>query len=207
MPIDLTTVPDDERPRTRHSRRTRRHRRHRAQMGKAIAGGVLAFAVLGLSIFLLNNKPTLPPPVVSNGPNIGTRMGHSTVDGDPLPAQPQNKAMTVISAPAVSSGELNADQARARITAVRRVIGADGGNDLEVSYEFLPLARAPREYVFAVRSPKHTARALFLDTSARSDVVRLGNTLKRIGSIGPIDVWIETVAPANERVSNVMTIP
>jgi hypothetical protein len=202
VPIDLTTVPEgSQSPR----RRRRRHHRSRKHFLIAIVGGISALAVFGIVFYIVNHSNvSMPAPA---GFATGTRMDTSTVQNRDLTLKSATEPAKIVSAPPVSSGELSPDQLRAKITGVRRVIGADGVSELEVSYEFLPLAKPPRHYTMAVRTASNLGRITFPDNAPPTNVVRLVSTLERLGSRGPIDVWIETLLPANERVSNIMTIP
>ncbi|CAN5601293.1 hypothetical protein BH11PLA2_BH11PLA2_20590 [soil metagenome] len=197
LPIDLTTVPEGGGSQQRRRRRRHKQKKH---VGLAIAGGIFVLALFGGGFYLVNHTGVL------NNIGPGTNSPSNVVPGDPVSVEKISKPSTVISAPAVSSGELPAELAKARIVGVRRVIGADGTTDLQVEYAFLEKAKAPREFVLTIKSPAGIVPAGFTRDSARADTIRLGQTLQRIGSKGPIEVWIETLY-GHERVSNVMTIP
>lgn len=204
MPIDLTTVPDDQNAGSHQRRRRRRHNQRRNTLW-AIVGGILALTLFGGGFYLLHFTRIGSTPTFTNGVGNSTRMEPSTVP-DEHTVESARGPVTVVPAAAITSGELPPETARARLYAFRRVISSDGRADLELSYEFLPLARPPREYVIGIRVGKNIARVKFQKNSAPQDTIRFGEVLRRLGNEGSIDVWVETIAPAEQRISNIMTI-
>lgn len=202
MPINLTTVPDGGGG-VQRSRRRKHRNRVRQQLILAIGGGVALFLLLGLWLLLTQNvNPWGRSGLAGNDGKPSTVM-----PGDPIPAEKIGAPPTVISSAALETGDIPEAKAKAKILSVRRVRGSDNTDSLQVEYDFLKNAGSPTNYVIAVRTPARTGRVAFTANSANHDVVVMGMVLNRLGSHGPIDVWIETIYPANDRVSNVMSLP
>jgi hypothetical protein len=203
MPINLTTVPEGGGGGVQRSRRRRHRNRVRRHLILAIGGGVALFLILGLCLLLTQNvSPWGRSGLAGNDGKPGTVM-----PGDPIPAEQVGALPTVISSAALDTGELPEAKAKAKVLSVRRVRGADNTDSLQVEYDFLKNAGSPTSYVIAVRTPARIGRVAFTANSANHDVVVMSAVLNRLGSQGPIDVWIETIFPANDRVSNVMSLP
>lgn len=204
MPIDLTTV-DGEGGVDRHKRRRRKHRdKQTSHLLTALLAGVGLLALLAGVLVIVQwdrLKPRRADSGLAENPHIPkwNKPGETADEG-------KNGTETE-SVDAINSGELPRDQAQARIHSLRRVVNPAKGDSLRLEYEFLKPLDPPHKFVIIVRTPNGVGKVNFRIDAARTDVVEISSALSKLGSRGPIEVWIESLFPPDVRVSNVMTLP
>lgn len=203
MPIDLTTVPEGSGSHRPRSRRRSRRDKQRWHSRLAIAAGVGALALLAAILVLVTNDGGGRSTVTNSNYDNGFLTTRDPVTADKAGAPPE-----VTSAPAVSTAELPDGKAMVKLISMYRVRGADGGDSLKIEYEFYKVANPPPSYQFAVRLPGSSgvAYASFSNNASQKDTVMLPITLNKVGNRTPIIVWIESIIPQGERVSNMLKI-
>jgi hypothetical protein len=204
VPIDLTLPGEPHRSRNRHRRRGSRDKL-RAHSFIAVGIGLAALGGLALFLYLSNNTGGSGRIQAGGGSDFENSLmsPKPPVSADKAGAPPE-----VLSAPAESSDEPPEDVAKVKLIALSRIRATDMSDQLQLQYEFFKNAKGSGAYVIAIRMPGTAGitYASFGDRAPMKDTAILPVVLSRIGNRGPIQIWIETIVPAGERVSNILTL-